>query len=144
MRLTELITAHVGATTLDPARVKEFLQTPPHYHQWGVHQQLNQTALDQLNATDLFEFYLRQYLSGRHKTLNAVLREVRSFRDQDPLNASYYVGYSLDLMHQQLLALEWYELMARLDMARQRIGTLMPLPKYPARPVVINLLSGYD
>ena len=144
MRLTELITTHVGTTTLDPAMVKGFLQTPPHYHQWGIRRQLDQTILDQLKATDLFEFYLRQYLAGRHKTLQAVLRQVRMFRDHDPRNASFYVGHSLDLMHQQLLALEWYELLSRLDIARQQIIRLVSLAEYPVRPIIVSRFREFD
>lgn len=127
MRLAEFVAAHVGQTSLDPVGVKGFLQTTPHYYQWGMIRGLNQTTLDQLTATDLFEFYLRQYLSGRHKTLHAVLREVRVFVGHDPTEAAHLIDYSLAQTRQQLLALEWYELLPRWQTAWQRIGQLVPV-----------------
>lgn len=133
MRLTEFIAAHVGQTSLDPVLIKGFLQTLPHYHQWGVIHGLNQTVLDQLNATDLFEFYLRQYLSGRHKTLYAVLREARASVRHNPTEGAYFIEYSLSHTRQQLLALEWYELLPRWETARQRIVQLVPAINYSVR-----------
>ena len=126
MKLDELIAKHVADTTLSPALLKGFLQTPPQYRQWGVDHQLEPRALAQLNATDLFEFYLRLYLSGRHKTLQAVLREARAFLKEDPDQASAYMGYSLALTRQHLLALEWYELLPRWETAQARLVQLAP------------------
>lgn len=144
MRLAELVAAHVGQTSLDPVGVKGFLQTPPQYQQWGIIHRLNQTALDQLTATDLFEFYLRQYLSGRYKTLHAVLREVRVFTGNDPVGASGCIGYSLARLRQQLLALEWYELLPRLDLAQQQITALLSPVANPVQPAVAGLIGKVD
>lgn len=144
MTVNELIATHVGATTLDPALVRGFLQTPPPYRRWGVHCQLNQTCLDQLNATDLFDFYLRLYLSGRHKTLQAVLREVRAFVAGAPTEAPYLINYSLSQTRQHLLTLEWYELLPRLETARLRIVQVAPETDDRLHHSLSNLLSGFD
>ncbi|RYF54844.1 MAG: hypothetical protein EOO39_38785 [Cytophagaceae bacterium] len=143
MRLNQRITSLIGTTTLDPRLVKGFLQTPPQYHQWGVRRQFDQPVLDQLKATDLFEFYLRLYLSGRHKTLHAVLRQVGVFTSDDPIGAAWCIGYSLTQLRQQLLRLEWYELLLRLDIAQGRIGALMPWGACSGQPAVANLLDGF-
>ena len=135
MKLTELVAIHVGHTTLSPAMVKGFLQTPPRYRQWGVYCHLAPAFLDQLNATDLFEFYLRQYLIGRHKTSQAVLREVRTFVDHDPKGAYHLINYSLSNIRYQLLSLEWYELLPRLETARKRIVELAPEIDHQTRPL---------
>ena len=105
MKLDKLIAGHVAGTTLDPADVKLFLRTPPHYYQWGINHRIDQTSLNQLKATDLFEFYLRLYLTGRHKTLQAVLRTVRAFADQDASGAHHLIVYSLAGTRRRLLAL---------------------------------------
>ncbi|MFD2935065.1 hypothetical protein [Spirosoma flavum] len=141
MKLNELIASHVAGTTLDSASLKEFLQTPPHYYQWGINHQIDQTSLTQLDATDLFEFYLRLYLIGRHKTLRACLREARSFAQQDAQAAHYFLGYSLEDTRQRLLLLEWYELLPRLDLAKEKILLLVPDLDYPVRPLIIRSLE---
>lgn len=139
MKLNELVAIHVGHTTLSPALVKGFLQTSPRYRQWGIRHQLNPASLDQLNATDLFEFYLRQYLTGRHKTPQAVLREVRAFVGHDPRGAYHLINYSLANTRYQLLALEWYELLPRLQTAKKRIVELAPGIDQPTRPLVVGI-----
>ena len=143
MKLDELIAGHVTGTTLDPAGVKLFLRTPPQYHQWGINHRIDQTSLNQLNATDLFEFYLRLYLTGRHKTLQPVLRAVRAFASQDANGAHHLIIYSLSVTRRRLLELEWYELMPRLDNAQETILRLVPNPHYPLRPWVVHFLNKY-
>ena len=134
MKFEDLITHHLSGTALDYASVKDFLSTPPHYYQWGIQHEIDQTALTQLNATDLFEFYLRFYLTGRHKTLQAVLREAREFVHQDANAAPYFIGYSLENIRQRLLILEWYELLPRLETARKQISALTPPETIDQRP----------
>lgn len=141
MKLDEQIANHVAGTTLDPIGVKIFLRTPPHYHQWGINHQIDQRSLNQLNATDLFEFYLRQYLTGRHKTLQAVLRVVRAFVNEDASGAHHLILYSLEGTRQSLLKLEWYELMPRLEAAKEAILQLTSDLHYPLRPLVVSCLE---
>ena len=144
MKLDELIVSHVGDTTLCPTLLKVFLQTPPQYRQWGVDRQLDAHTLTQLNATDLFEFYLRLYLSGRHKTLQAVLREARAFLIEDPDQAPAFMGYSLALTRQHLLALEWYELLPRWETARTRIVQVAPELDGQVSALLISALKPVD
>ncbi|AUD06748.1 hypothetical protein [Spirosoma pollinicola] len=141
MTLNERIRIHVGTTSLNPTLVKRFLQTAPHYRQWGLSHQVSQRSLDHLNATDLFEFYLRQYLIGRLKTLQAVLRETRAFVDQDANAAHFLIRYSLQGTRQQLLMLEWYELLPRLEAARERLVGLAPELIDQLRPSFIPFLA---
>jgi hypothetical protein len=89
MKLDELVAGHVAGTTLEAASVKIFLKTPPQYYQWGINHALDESTLHKLIATDLFAFYFRYYLTGRHKTLQAVLREVRAFSERCQLGASF-------------------------------------------------------
>lgn len=140
MKLDQLIAQHVGGTTLDSTRVKRFMTTPPHYYQWGISQHLDPVSLGQLAATDLVEFYLGLYLTGRHKTLQAVAREVRAFAGQDANSAAYLIGFSLAGMGRRLLAMEWYELLGRLEMAKQTIVPLLAEWDDPARPAWVSLL----
>lgn len=141
MKLDERIARHVAGTTLNPVLVKGFFQTSPHYHQWGLAHQIDQASLDQLNATDLFELYLRFYLTGRHKTLQAVLREVRDFAHEDANAAHHLIVYSLEDTRQHLLTLEWYELLPRLELARERILAIVPYGGYPTRPLLVRFLE---
>ena len=143
MKFDELIADYVAGTTLDPAGLKNFLQTPPQYHQWGIHHRIDQTSLNQLNATDLFEFYLRLYVTGRHKTLQPVLRAVRAFARQDANGAHHLIIYSLAGTRRDLLNLEWYELMPRLDAAQESILPLAPALDGPLRPCVVRLLEEF-
>lgn len=141
MKLDERIAGHVAGTRLDPAGVKRFLQTPPHYHQWGINHRIDQTSLTQLNATDLFEFYLRLYVTGRHKTLQPVRRTVRAFARQDANGAHHLMAYSLASTRRGLLDLEWYELMPRLEVAQQTILALAPALDNSSRPCLIRFLE---
>ena len=141
MKLDELITSHVRSTTLDPVLVKGFIQTAPHYRQWGLGQGVNQGSLDQLTATDLYEFYLRLYLTGRHKTLQAVLREVRAFVQADAHVAHHLIIYSLADTRQQLLTLEWYELLPRLETASEQVLALAPEVADQVCPRVVRYLE---
>ena len=141
MKLDELIAGHVAGTTLDPAGVKIFLRTPPQYHQWGINHRIDQTSLNQLNATDLFEFYLRLYIPGRHQTLQPVLRAVRAFARQDANGAHHLIAYSLRDTRRSLLDLEWYELMPRLEAAQDSILALAPALDESVRPGVVRLLE---
>ena len=141
MKLDDLIAGHVAGTTLDPAGVKLFLRTPPRYYQWGIHHRIDQTSLNQLEATDLFEFYLRHYVTGRHKTLQPVLRVVRAFVRQDATGAHHLIAYSLRDTRRSLLKLEWYELMPRLEAAQDSILALAPALDESVRPGVIRLLE---
>ena len=141
MKLDERIAGHIAGTTLNPSLVKGFLQTSPHYYQWGLAHQIDTHALDQLNATDLFEFYLRFYVTGRHKTLQAVLREVRVFAQTYANAAHHLIVYSLEDTRQQLLTLEWYELLPRLEFARERALALAPDIADQLRPRVVLCLE---
>ena len=143
MKLDELIADYVAGTTLDRAGVKNFLRTPARYHQWGIHHRIDPTSLNQLDATDLFEFYLRLYLTGRHKTLQPVLRAVRAFTRQDANGAHHLIVYSLAGTRRDLLNLEWYELMPRLDAAQESILELAPALADPLRPCVVGLLEEF-
>jgi hypothetical protein len=141
MKFDALLAYHLRGTALEPGLVKEYLKTPPHYYQWGLVHRVDQRSLDQLMATDLFEFYLRQYLTGRHRTLRALLRAVRVFARQDARGAPYLIGYSLASTRQHLLKLEWYELLERLETARLRILSLAPTPRDATRPSLIDSLE---
>ena len=141
MKLHELITSHVGSTTLDPVLVKGFIQTVPHYRQWGLYHGVDPRSLDQLTATDLCEFYLRLYLTGRHKTLQAVLREVRAFVQADAHVAHHLIVYSLADTRQHLLTLEWYELLPRLETASEQVLALAPEVADQVRPRVVRYLE---
>ena len=141
MKLNERIAIHVGYTCLDPASVKRFLQTPPHYHQWGLTHRIDQHWLAQLDATDLVEFYLRLYLTGRHKTLRACLREAHAFAQQDAQAAHHLLVYSLEAIRQTLLYLEWYELLPRLEDAKEQILLAVPDGGYPIRPLLVRFLE---
>lgn len=141
MKLDDLIAHHVAGTTLTPASVKRFFRTPPHYHHWGQNRQIDQISLDQLDATDLFEFYLRLYLVGRHKTLRAVRREVRIFAQQYPNGAHHLINFSMENMRRSLLGLEWYELMPRLKHAKKMILLGAPDPDYLLRPLLVKCLE---
>ncbi len=141
MKLEALIAQHLRGTTLDYRSVKEFLRTPSHYHQWGKGHQVSQQALHQLNATDLFEFYLLFYLTGRHKTMQAVLRQVRAFAQEDAHSAHHLIGYSLSATRQHLLTLEWYELLPRLEAVRERALVLVPEVADQVRPGIISGLE---
>ena len=143
MKFEELIEHHLTGTTLDYRLVKDFLKMAPHYHQWGLLHQVSSRSLERLNATDLFEFYLRLYLTGRHKTLQAVVREVRTFVHQDAYAAHYFIDYSLERTHQRLLCLEWYELLPRLEAARRHVLTLAPKPVDCREPVVVSFLKKF-
>jgi hypothetical protein len=142
MKLNERIDRHVVGTTLNPVLVKGFFQTPPHYYQWGLAHQIDQRSLDQLNATDLFEFYLRFYLTSRHKTLQAVLREVRVFAQKDANAAHHLIVYSLEDTRRHLLTLEWYELLPRLELAKEHALALAPVVADQLRPLVLRHLEG--
>lgn len=141
MKTNDLIASHVGETSLNPQAIKGFLQTPPPYRQWGVAHQLKPIILDQLQATDLFDFYLRLYLSGRHKTQQAVMREVRLFVDHDPVSASYFIGCSLMLTRRHLFALEWYELLPRLESAQLSISKVALRVNHPTPAFVMSAFS---
>lgn len=141
MKLDERIAQHIAGTTLNPVLVKGFFQTSPHYYQWGLAHQIDQRSLAQLNATDLFEFYLRFYLTSRHKTLQAVKREVRIFAQDDTYAAPHLIIYSLEDTRQHLLNLEWYELLPRLEGAREQILALIPDVADQARPRVVRSLE---
>ncbi len=141
MKLDERIAGHVAGTTLEPAHVKRFVSTPSQYYAWGIHHGLDKRTLNQLIATDLFEFYFRYYLTGRHKTLKAVLREVRAFSRDDANGAHHLIRHCLALTHRRLFQLEWYELMPRFEAAQELILSISPDPPCPSRPRVIGLLE---
>lgn len=141
MKFDALLAYHLRGTALEPGLVKGYLKTAPHYYQWGVAHQVDQRSLDQLMATDLFEFYLRQYLTGRHRTLRALLREVRVFARQEARCAPHLIGYSMASTRQHLLKLEWYELMERLETAQLRVLSLAPTPRDAIRPSLIDSLE---
>ena len=134
MKLDELIAGHVAGTTLEAASVKIFLKTPPQYYQWGINHALDESTLHKLIATDLFAFYFRYYLTGRHKTLQAVLREVRAFSRKDANWAHHLIRHSLALTRGALLNLEWYELMPRFEVAQETILSIASDPQDPFRP----------
>ncbi len=144
MKLDERIARHLAGTTLDPASVKLFLRTPPHYHQWGINQSLDHLSLNQLTATDLVAFYLQLYLTGRHKTLKAVLREVRAFSQADANGAHHLIRHCLAVTCRRLLTLEWYELMPRFEAAQEMILSMAPDPHDSLRPCVMDLLEESD
>ena len=144
MKLDELIASHVGATALNPQAVRGFLQTPPPYRQWGVARQLEPLILDQLKATDLVDFYLRLYLSGRHKTQHALMREVGLFVAHDPVSAAYFIGCCLALTRRNLLALEWYELVPRLEGAHQSIRQVAQPLDQAVPSCVVLLWNEFD
>ncbi|RYF61115.1 MAG: hypothetical protein EOO39_31770 [Cytophagaceae bacterium] len=143
MKLNERIAHQTAGTTLNPVLVKGFFQTVPHYYQWGLTHQIDQRSLAQLNATDLFEFYLRFYLTSRHKTLQAFLREVRAFVKDDANAAHHLIVYSLEDTRQHLLTLEWYELLPRLEGAREQILALIPDVADQVRPRVVDYLKTF-
>jgi hypothetical protein len=126
MKRDERIAHQIACTTLDPVLVKRFCQPSPHYYQWGLAHRIDQRSLEQLNATDRFEFYLRFYLTSRHKTLQAVFMKGSCIHEGRCSCGSSFACLFTGRYSPALTYSGWYELLPRLKRSREQILALMP------------------
>lgn len=108
-------------TTINVARVEDFLLGIPRYREAGYEANVSPYAGRLLNRTDCFEFELRQYLAGEAKTRYHLNRSIRKFLSLDDHSARTMICFSLDAVEATLLDNEWYEVMPRYQSVRIHI-----------------------
>ncbi|GAB4017131.1 hypothetical protein [Spirosoma koreense] len=117
-------------TTINPASVQAYLLSYPRYYSAGYVKGANVYALQLLNNTDYFEWQLRRYLASPTKTLRGVFREIRAFQGFHYEHACEMITFSLAAVGETILVNEWYELMPRYQLARQRIEKRFGIDRY--------------
>ena len=108
--------------TLIPSAAENYLNHEmPRYRECGLAMDVSAYARLLLTRTDYFEFWLRRYVGGRDRTLHGMNYEIRSFLALDERGAKGMIAFSLEAIRQTILENEWYEVMPKYLIARQRI-----------------------
>ncbi|AUD07021.1 hypothetical protein [Spirosoma pollinicola] len=143
MKLDSLLDQSFSGTTVDIESLKKFLCDKPNYLGWGIDLDLRKGSLNILNSADYVEFHLRMYLLGEPKTLYRVFREIRFFINMDHNAAHHFITYSMEVLKQEILSHEWYELMPRMDYAIKKIQPLIPNRKSSLEPLLLHIIREF-
>lgn len=110
-----------SGTTIDPQAIEWYANSDPGFLACIIAVGGSTISREEANHADYFEFHLRRYIVGKTKTMHRVFAEVRQFLAFDLQGAQSFIPILIDRVEQTILLNEWYELMPRYEIARQRI-----------------------
>jgi hypothetical protein len=102
----------IGLPYSDLYRVPERIVT-------AIHEKQSDYQIDVANHADYFDFHLRLYLIGKHKTLHRVMYENRIFRTFHSSEAGRQITDIFNMLEEEILEKEYYELMKNLLHAKK-------------------------
>jgi hypothetical protein len=119
---TQYLNQAFEASTIDAVRVSQWLNQLPDLlgiaYQHGYSKEIQKIA----NYTDFVDFHLRRYLSGHAKNLRRVNQEIVAFQAFNSPQAEGSTIAVVAILEKHLLTCEWYELMPRLQDAKEKIS----------------------
>lgn len=77
---------------------------------------------DIANYSDYFEYHLRFYIIGVRKTLHRVCSETKDFKEFNPIRAEIEINRIFDMIENEILKKEYYELMKKLIHAKKYLS----------------------